>query len=211
MREVSEGKCKKVKGKNVSFLKLAKSFSNRKYFSVYFCLFTFLILFLPSLTIAQEQFDTDDAPPPLKIISKQEKSLLDVETNVSDRTKLSLVLMENRLKKAEDFYTRESYVEMSDELGGFSALMDNTLNFLKKNDNGGGKILNNFKRLEINLRRFAPRLELIRRELPMRFESYVRNLIKSVRQARAKAVEPLFDDSVVPNNIKGNQNDTRQP
>jgi hypothetical protein len=211
MRKVNESKSKKVKGKNVSFLKFTKLFSNRKYLYGYFCLFTFLILFLPSLTVAQEQFDTDDAPPPLKIISKQEKSLLDTETDVSDRTKLSLELMENRLKKAEDFYARESYVEMSNELGGFSALMDNTLIFLKNNDNGGGKILNNFKRLEINLRKFSPRLELIRRELPIRFESYIRNLIKSLRQARAKAVETLFDDSVVPNNTKGNQNDTRQP
>lgn len=211
MREASESKSKKVKGKNVSSPKFARLFSDYKFLSVYFCQFTFAFLLLPSLAFAQEQFDTDDAPPPLKIVSKQEKSLLDAETNVSDWTKLSLELMENRLKKAEDFYTRESYIQMSDELGGFSALMDNTLNFLQKNDNGGGKILNNFKRLEINLRRFAPRLELIRRELPMRYESYVRNLIKSVRQARAKAVEPLFDDSVVPDNTKGNQNDTRQP
>ncbi|HXG83878.1 MAG TPA: hypothetical protein VNI84_07615, partial [Pyrinomonadaceae bacterium] len=76
--------------------------------------------------------------------------------------------------------------------------------FLNKNDTGRGKVLNNFKRLELSLRRFVPRIELIRRELPAKYEFYVRNLIKNVRAARSKAVEPFFSDSVVPNDGKGN-------
>ncbi|MEK7855704.1 MAG: hypothetical protein AAB288_06415, partial [Acidobacteriota bacterium] len=61
-----------------------------------------------------------------------------------------------------------------------------------------GKVLNNFKRLEIGLRQFRPRLELIRRGIPSEYEPYLRSLIQYVRDARAKAVEPLFGDSVVP-------------
>lgn len=173
-----------------------------------FALFTFAFLFLVfSFGVdasAQEETYQETAPPPLKIISRSEKSSLDAESDVSDRTKLSLLLMENRLKKAEDYYAKESFAEMSGELGGFQALVDETLNFLNRRDDGRGKVLNNFKRLEINLRRFIPRIELIRRELPARYEPYVRNLIKNIRAARTKAVEPLFDDSVVPSEKKGN-------
>ncbi len=210
MREASEEGSKTVKGKNVLFLNFGKPIFNCNYFLPRFCLFTFAFLLLPFAfcvnTFAQtEQSEDTDYPPPLKIISKPEKSLLDADTtDVSSRTKLSLDLMENRLKKAEDFFAKQSYAETLDQLGGFNALMDDTLDFLNKNDNGRNKVLNNYKRLEITLRKFVPRIELIRRDLPTKYEFYVRNLIKNVREARSKAVEPLFGDSVVPNNRKGN-------
>ncbi len=136
-----------------------------------------------------------------KLISRAEKSSLDAEGDISGRTKLSLTLMETRLGSAESFYTQNRFDEMFVELGVFNALIDNTLNFLKKKDGGrNGKVLNSFKRLEINLRRFAPRIELMRRELPAKYEFYVRGLLKSVRAARSQAVEPMFDDSVVRSN-----------
>ena len=147
----------------------------------------------------QQPQPEDAAPPPLKMISRAEKSSLDAEADISSRTKLSLTLMENRLGSAESFYNQNRFDEMFVELGGFSALINNALDFLKKNDNGrNGKVLNNFKRLELNLRRFAPRIELIRRELPAKYEFYVRGLLKTVRAARSQAVEPMFADTVVP-------------
>ncbi len=180
----------------------SKRFKNFSLFTFHFSLF---LLFALSLTIsAQEESYEDTAPPPLKIVSKEEKSSLEAETKISERTKLALALMENRLRRAEDFNTRGLYGEMYDELGGFNALMDNTLIFLNKNDTGRGKVLNNFKRLEISLRRFVPRIEMIRRELPAKYESYVRNLIRNVRAARSKAVEPFFGDSVIPDDSRGN-------
>lgn len=190
-----------------------KSFSSRDCFRFGFSFFSgrHLILAAVLLFAAVNSFAQDEqsppedlAPPPLKIISKAEKSSLDAgAANVSDRTKLSVELMETRLKKAEDLYAQSLLPEMLDQLGGFHALMDDALKFLDKSGDARGKTLNNYKRLEISLRRFAPRIELIRRELPAKYEYYVRSLIKNLRAARSKAVEPFFDDSVVPNQ-KGN-------
>ena len=59
-------------------------------------------------------------------------------------------------------------------------------------------MLNNFKRFEIGSANIAPRLELIRRDLPLKYEFYVRSLAVYLRNARAKAVEPLFSDTIVP-------------
>jgi hypothetical protein len=47
------------------------------------------------------------------------------------------------------------------------------------------------------LRSYTPRLELIRRDLPIKYEYYVRVLIKVLREARARAIDPLFDDTVL--------------
>ncbi len=140
----------------------------------------------------------DTAPPPLKILSKDEKSQLELLTDIKQRTKTALELMEMRLIKAEALGVKEEYQAMFTELGSFHALVDNTLDFLSKNNNDSGKVLNSFKRLELSLRKYITRLELIRRDLPIKYELYVRQLVRYIRDARTRAVEPLFDDTVVP-------------
>ncbi len=168
--------------------------------SIFVYLFPIAICLLCSLAVkAQDEDPPNAAPPPVKIISKDEKSALAAVPDIKNHTKLAIELMEARLKKAEELTTQESFTAMFNELGGFHALMDDTIKFLNRNDTGGGKILNNFKRFELALRAFTPRIELIRRELPERFEFYVRRLLKTVRDTRSKAVEPLYNNSIVPN------------
>lgn len=190
------------------FNKISFCAANFKRLSLFTFSFSLLVFSFSLFTVSAfaqidepyEQPQPDDAaPPPLKMISKAERTALDaLDADVSERTKLSLLLMESRLKQAEDLYARDSFDAMFGELGGLDALIDNTLNFLKKNAGGRGKILNNYKKLELSLRKFTPRIELIRRELPARYEYWVRSLIKNVRAARSKAIEPMFGDSVVP-------------
>lgn len=151
---------------------------------------------------AQDIIQDDIAPPPLRLISQTEKNRLGSEGDVKRRTKLGLELMEIRLKQAETFDAAENHEQMFVELGGFHGLMDNMFDFLNKSDKDNGKVLNNFKRFEIGLRGFTSRLELIRRDLPIKYEQYVRILIKNLRATRSKAIEPLFDDSVVPSSRK---------
>lgn len=152
------------------------------------------------LTVFAQDDGINAAPPPLKFVSKAERRQLEAETDITKRTKLALALMDARLKAAENFFSREQYREMFDELGSFEALVDKTLEFLNRSDNGRGKTLNNFKRLDLSLRTFSPRIEIIRRDVPAEYEFYVRSLSRSVREARAKAVEPFFGDTVVKDN-----------
>ncbi len=161
--------------------------------------FFLAVCICPSLCRAQDD-ERDVAPPPLKIISKEERKQLESVTDVKNRTKLALELIEARLLKAETFHTEEKYREMFDELGGFHALMDNTIDFLSRSDTNQGKVLNNFKRVELSLRKYVTRLEIVRRDLPVKYELYVRQLIRYVREARSRAVEPLFDDKILPGN-----------
>lgn len=172
--------------------------------SRYTCVF-FLFLLLSSLHSPLSTFAQDDqveiAPPPLKIISKDERARLDARSaDLKDRTKLSLELMDLRLDAAEKNAEGRFFDAMFTDLGGFHALMDESLEFLNRRDTGkNDKVLDNFKRLEIGLRSFSPRIETLRRELPLRYDDYVRKLMKFVRDARTRATEPMFGDSVVPN------------
>jgi hypothetical protein len=153
---------------------------------------------LPMVASAQAVVDDDLAPPPLRLLSEDEKTRLSAEVEIKRRTKLGLELMDARLKRSEALGTSQDYDRMYVELGGFHALMDNMLDFLYKSEKDSNKVLNNFKRFEIGLRGFITRLELIRHTLPIRYEHYLRTLVKNIRAARARAIEPLFDDTVVP-------------
>ena len=177
---------------------------NVRQLTKYILVFSFALLFISNANSpvnAQTVIIPDDAvPPPLKVITQEERNKLSAETKIKKRTKLSLELMDIRMVNAENFAGEKQYIEMFKELGRFHALVDNTLDFLDRNNKGRRKILNEYKRFEIGLRPFLPRLELIRRELPAKYEYYVRGLAIKVRDARSKAVAPMFDNSVVSEN-----------
>jgi len=166
-------------------------------------LFVLALFILVSPAFAQPpddgdvQFDPNAAPPPVRAMSDRERHQLEAEQGLKDRTKLALTLMSSRLSKAEEFNAKDEYSAMYNELGGFHALMDDTLEFLETAPRKD-KTLDNLKRFEITLRGFAPRLAMIRREIPTEYDHYVRVLLKYLRDARSKAIEPLFGNSVVP-------------
>lgn len=164
-----------------------------------FALFVCLYLTLSLMVFGQEALDTDyippnAAPPPIKQLSKEEKAKLGLAKDVKDRTKLTLEMMETRVKTAELYLPQEQLEMVFRELGGFHALVLDALVYLEATDANKKRQLDNFKRFEIGLRGFTHRLELIRREMPPQREYYVRMLLREMRDARAKAVEPLFGD-----------------
>lgn len=137
-------------------------------------------------------------PPPLAVVSDDDKKLLDAEKSTKDRTKLALEMLEARLASSETFAKNEGFDKSLAELGTFRALMNNTLSNLRKKD-VEKDILKNYKRFEMGLREFIPRIELIRRALPYSHSYHVTKLIIAVRETRRKAIEPFFDDTVIPN------------
>ncbi len=153
-----------------------------------------------SAEAAAQNNEIPAAPPPLKMISDAERSRLDREKGVKGRTKRSLELMEVRLDNAEAAIRTEDFDKAFSELGVFHALVDDALGFLYDSDTDKRKVQFNFKRFEIGIRSFTPRLELIRREMPLTHETYVLSLIKQLRDARTRATEPLFGETVLRDN-----------
>ncbi|MGI8544618.1 MAG: hypothetical protein ACR2MD_14245 [Aridibacter sp.] len=157
-------------------------------------------LCFPENSSAQQKLD-DIVPPPLNIITKDEKNQLAAETKMKNRTKLALELMDLRLMKSAKFLENNEYRNSLDELGGFQALVRNTLNYLKEFE-GRSASLKNFKRFEMTLRTFLPKLELIRREMPLEYSYHVRQMMKFVHDTRSRAIEPMFGNTVISD--KGN-------
>ncbi len=159
--------------------------------------FSFLVFNFSLATVFAQDTPPDEAPPPLRTVTKEEKTQLNSIPDVKSHTKVAIELMSIRLVQAEHLNSTTDFDGMFKELGGFHGLLDNTLEFLGKQDARNGKVLDNYKRLELGLRTFEPRLETIRRDLPTRYEEYVRKLLIYVRDSRSRAVEPMFGDTVV--------------
>lgn len=157
---------------------------------------TILIAALSPFAHAQNE-DSDETPPPLKTLSKTESKALEAEKDPKERTLLSLKLMESRLKNAEEWSKESAYRKVFFELGVFQGLIDNTLKYLYGVNRGTGRDFDNFKRLELALRSYTSRVETLRREAPERYERYLQSVLKQIRDARDKAIEPLFGDDVI--------------
>lgn len=172
--------------------------------SIGFLLLTFVSLSFvtnasaQSMSAASQTAVAETAPPPLKLLSKDEKTALEAESQAKGRTSLTLDLMEARLKAAEQFHSSEEYFSMYKELGGFQALLDNQLEFLIRNSGTSNKVVSSLKKFEISLHAFAPRIEILRREVPSTYEPYLKSLLKYLSEAREKALEPLFGDAGQP-------------
>lgn len=165
----------------------------------------FLACGLPNAAFAQagpqisDEPPIDVAPPPLKMIPVADRRMLDSQTNLKKRTEVSLQMMESKLANAEKYNSEDNFSQSIKDLSEFQAVLENTYTYLEKND-VNNKADSRFKQLEIFLRRQVPRLETLRRVMPYKYGYYVLKLMKVVRDTRAKAVEPLFAESVVKSN-----------
>lgn len=157
-------------------------------------------IFVFSTAVSAQDGPNDEAPPPLKVFSKKERERLRAELDLKERTKLALELMDTRLSNSERLAGRGDLAGMYTELGGFHALMDHVIAHLDRLDPNRDKVLDNYKRFEIGLRKYSPRLEILRREVPLRYESYIDKLLNYVRDTRARALEPMFGETVVVDN-----------
>jgi hypothetical protein len=167
--------------------------------SVFFC-FVLIYISLSPTFFAQDEIPADVAAVPNKSFSESEKKSLDNEKNVKKRTQLSIDFMEARLRTTESLIQEPKFQEALNEIGIYQGLLEDSFSFLEKNDLKNDKVQDNFRKLEIVLRKHITRLELIRREMTYKYAWHVQKLMKFVREIRAKAVEPLFSDTVVPNN-----------
>ena len=167
--------------------------------SIRFVVFASLFTIHCSLFTVLAQPEPEPIPPPVIVVTKTERQKLDALADLKDRTKLSLDLMNSHLSAAEKFNIDQDFDSMFRELGGFHGLLDNAMAYLERQNPENGKVLDNYRRIEIGLRGFTTRLEGIRRDMPDRYEDYVRKLLIHLRDMRTKAAEPFFKDAIVPN------------
>jgi hypothetical protein len=137
------------------------------------------------------------APPPLKVISKEERQQLDQTKDAKDRLKLSIELADTHLTKAEQLTMQTEYEAALNEVGTYNAVIEDALENLTSLKQDSNKTRDLYKRLELALRADGPRLTAMRRITPLEFAVWIKKVEDFARAGRTEALNSFYGHTVV--------------
>lgn len=137
------------------------------------------------------------APPPFKMIVKDERAQIEQTRDASKRIKLTIQFAAAHLVVAEQHTTQGNFEAASTEIGMYHALIENALSFLSTFKRDSNKTRDLYKRLELALRGHGPRLTAMRRITPLEFAVWIKNVEDFVREGRTEALNSFYGHTVV--------------
>ena len=137
------------------------------------------------------------APPPFKMIVKEERAQIEQTQDSSKRLKLTIAFAGQHLTAAEQHTARENYEAASAEIGMYHALIENALAFLNTVKRDTNKSRDLYKRLELALRADGPRLTAMRRITPLEFAVWIKHVEDFARDGRTEALNSFYGHTVV--------------
>ena len=141
-------------------------------------------------------------PPPMKFVSRNERTVLSAARDAKARTRTTIELAEARLSRAEQLTAGQQYEAASAELGIYQGLVEDVLDYLDRAD--PKKHRDTYKRLELALRVHSARLESIRRVTPSDYAVHVKAICECARSARTEALNAFYGDTVLRDDAPGN-------
>jgi hypothetical protein len=149
------------------------------------------------VVMCQEATSQDQtAPPPLKIISKDEQAQINQSKDGKARVKTTLELALIRLGQVEAQTTERDYPAALAGAGRYWALLEDVFSFLKTMKADSNKTRDLYKRVELALRAHGPRLSAIRRGTPAEFSFWMREIEDFARNGRTEALNSFYGHTV---------------
>lgn len=137
------------------------------------------------------------APPPFKMIVKEERAAIEQSNEPSKRLKLTIEYATAHLGVAEQHTTQGNFEAASTEVGMYHALIENALAFLSTFKRDSNKTRDLYKRLEMALRAQGPRLTAMRRITPLEFAVWIKQVEDFARDGRTEALNSFYGHTVV--------------
>ena len=170
-------------------------------FAAHTVLLAFACLFMLVAEInaqdAQPQATPLPAPPPFKMIVKEERAAIEQTNDSSKRLKLTIEYAGGHLTRAEQHTARENFEAASSEVGMYHALIESALAFLSTFKRDSNKTRDLYKRLELALRADGPRLTAMRRVTPLEFAVWIKKVEDYARDGRTEALNSFYGHTVV--------------
>lgn len=145
------------------------------------------------------------APPPMKFMPGPERTQLSSMHDSKTRLKASIALAETRLLRAEQFTVDQRFIAATCELGVYQAIIEDALHFLSLQKADSDKTRDLYKRLEIQLRLHATRIESMRRVTPAAYAVHLKAVWDFSDNARATALNGFFCDTVMQSRSEENE------
>ena len=164
-------------------------------FSAHLLFVAFVLV--PSVCAQEPQPTPLPAPPPFKMIVKDERTQIEQTKDSSDRLKLIINFSAAHLTVAEQHTSQGNYEAASTEVGMYHALIENALAFLSTFKRDSNKTRDLYKRLELALRGHGPRLTAMRRVTPIEFAVWIKKVEDFARAGRTEALNSFYGHTVV--------------
>ena len=166
-------------------------------FAAHLLLLAFVCLPAVNAQDAQPQATPLPAPPPFKMIVKEERAAIEQTKDSGRRLKLTIEYANGHLTRAEQHTARENYEAASAEIGMYHALIESALEFLNTFKRDSNKTRDLYKRLELSLRADGPRLTAMRRITPLEFAVWIKQVEDFAREGRTEALNSFYGHTVV--------------
>src|SRR6266571_6778044 len=159
----------------------------------------YVILFTWPLTICAQERRVEQlpAPPPMKFVSRDERSQLTAAREPKSRVKLSIELAEGHLASAEQLTQQKKFDSALEELGSYLGLVDDALEFIGGLNPDKNSTRDLYRHVETNLRRHLPRLAVMRRTTPAEYAANIKAAEEHARDARAEALDSFYGHTVL--------------
>ncbi len=155
-----------------------------------------LAIYVPDSRAQEPAAQQLTAPPPLKIVSREERARIDGADDAKARISTTIELAELRLAKAEVLTNDHDFEGATGELGKYEALIDDALDYLSPMMRDKNKTQDLYKRLELALRAHGPRLTAIRRSTPLEYAVWIKKLEEFARKGRTEALNSFYGHTV---------------
>ena len=137
------------------------------------------------------------APPPMRFVSRAERSQLDAARDPKTRLRAAIKLAEDRLTRAENLTIQKDFEEASIEIGGYLGLLGDLRAYIATLDKEKGSTRDIYKHLEIAVRPHIPRLAVMRRSTPASYALHLKDAEEYIKDTRAEALDSFYGHSVL--------------
>ncbi|HBB98571.1 MAG TPA: hypothetical protein DC054_24575 [Blastocatellia bacterium] len=146
---------------------------------------------------AQPQMPRLPAPPPLRLVSRSERSQLDEARDAKARLHATIALAEDHLMHAENFTEQKKFDEASAEVGSYIGLIGDLRDYISKLNHDKTSTRDICRHLEMDVRPHLPRLAVIRRTTPVSYSLYIKEAEEFIKDTRAEALDSFYGHSVL--------------
>lgn len=152
---------------------------------------------IPASLFAQPRSPQMPAPPPMRFVSRDERSQLVATKDLKSRLRTTLELAELHLGRAEESTGQKKFEHASEELGRYLGLIDDARRVLGTLDRDRNSTRDLYRRFDIALRAQVPRLAVMRRTTPADYAVHLKAAEEFARDTRAEALESFYGHSVL--------------
>jgi len=141
------------------------------------------------------------APPPMKFVSREERSQLDEAKDSKSRISITLELAADHLTKAEEFNAQRKFDQSCEELGRYLGLLTDARTFLATMNPSKNSTRDLYKHFDIALRRLPPRLAVMRRSTPADYAGNLKAAEEYTRETRSEVLDKFYGHTVLREDI----------